>query len=115
MELFKKLLGQSADTSLSATEAAARLNEFVVLDVRQAAEFQAGHIASAKLMPLKQLNQGLNGLPKDKPILCVCHSGARSGMATRQLRAAGYEAINLRGGMMAWQRAGLPFKKGDGR
>ena len=112
MELFKKLLGQNSNNSLSAQEAEPRLKEFVVLDVRQPSEFQVGHIASAKLIPLDKLKQHLNELPKDKSILCVCQSGSRSGVAARQLRAAGYTTINLRGGMGAWQRAGLPVKKG---
>ncbi|MBI5928011.1 MAG: rhodanese-like domain-containing protein [Chloroflexi bacterium] len=112
MELFKKLTGQGSNNSLSVQEAEPRLKEFVVLDVRQPSEFQVGHIASAKLIPLDKLNQRLAELPKDKAVLCVCRSGARSGAAARQLRAAGYEAINLKGGMGAWQRAGLPVKQG---
>lgn len=113
MELFKKLFGQnSSSASLSAQEAEPRLKEFLVLDVRQPEEFQVSHIASAKLIPLNKLNQHLVELPKDKTILCVCRSGARSGVAVRQLQSAGYDAINLRGGMAAWQRAGLAVKKG---
>jgi rhodanese-related sulfurtransferase len=112
MEMFKKLFGQNSTSSLSAQEAEPRLKEFVVLDVRQPSEFQVGHIASAKLIPLNKLKQQINELPKGKTILCVCQSGSRSGVAVRQLRAAGYNAINLRGGMGAWQRAGLAVKKG---
>lgn len=113
MQLFKKLAGQNSSTSLSAQEAEPRLKEFLVLDVRQPSEFQLGHITTAKHIPLDKLKQRLNELPKDKTILCVCHSGSRSGVAVRQLRAAGYQAINLRGGMMAWQRNGLSIKKGS--
>jgi len=51
-------------------------------------------------------------LPKDREIICVCHSGNRSQAATRQLSTAGYQVTNLNGGMIAWVRAGLPIKMG---
>jgi rhodanese-related sulfurtransferase len=54
----------------------------------------------------------VNELPKDRPILCICRSGSRSSMATRQLAGAGFEAINLSGGMIGWQGAGFPIKRG---
>jgi rhodanese-related sulfurtransferase len=51
-------------------------------------------------------------LPREREIVCVCRSGNRSSSAARQLSAAGFKAANLRGGMIAWRRAGLPVKKG---
>ena len=85
-----------------------------VLDVREAAEFNAGHIQGATLIPLGELKARLNKLPQDREIICVCASGSRSSAATRQLIGAGYNAVNLSGGMGAWQRAGLPVKRGKG-
>lgn len=84
----------------------------LVLDVRQAEEFKTGHIQGATLIPLNELSARLNQLPRDREIICVCASGSRSGTATRQLMGAGYNAVNLRGGMNDWQRAGLPVKRG---
>lgn len=83
-----------------------------VLDVRQPHEYNQAHINGAKLIPLGELSSRLNELPKDKEIVCVCQSGNRSGSATKILRNAGYNAINLKGGMFSWRSARLPVKKG---
>lgn len=85
----------------------------LVVDVREPEEYQQGHIARAKLIPLGELGQRLKDLPKDQDFFCVCASGSRSTAATRQLVKAGYKAINMSGGMSAWMRAGLPVKKGS--
>lgn len=119
MNLFKSLFGNDDIETLTAQEAGARLNNnnhdempLVILDVRQPEEYRAGHIKGAKLIPLNELGARLNELPDDQDILCVCRTGARSGMAASQLASAGYRAINLSGGMVGWQRAGLAVKKG---
>lgn len=83
-----------------------------LLDVREKSEFASGHIQGAKLIPLGELGARQNELPQGRTILCVCRSGSRSGMAARQLASAGYTVRNLSGGMMSWQMAGLPVKKG---
>ena len=85
----------------------------LVIDVRQPEEYQAGHIAGAKLIPLGILKQQLKELPKDKEIVCVCASGSRSRSAAKQLIKAGYTVLDVSGGMLNWQRAGLPVKKGN--
>lgn len=107
MNVIKRLLGGSGISPKDVD-----LKNFYVLDVRQPEEFQAGHIEGAKLIPLNQLPKKLDSLPRDTEILCVCRSGSRSGAAVRQLTSAGFTAVNLSGGVMAWQRAGLPLKKG---
>ncbi len=89
-----------------------QLNRPFILDVRQPEEYREGHIDGSRLIPLGDLPARIKDLPRDRPIVCVCHSGNRSGRAARQLAAAGYAVINLRGGMSAWNRAGLPVKKG---
>lgn len=85
----------------------------LVLDVRQREEFRSGHIAGAKLIPLNELGRRMKELPQEREIVCVCASGNRSSSATRMLTGAGYNAINMKGGMSAWRRADLPAKKGD--
>lgn len=84
----------------------------LLLDVRQPEEFREGHIPGSKLIPLSELNYRLKELPKDREIVCICRSGNRSGTAARKLVSAGFKSYNMRGGMNAWQRAGLPLKKG---
>ena len=98
--------------SISVDEAQSQLGQFYILDVRQPVEFESGHIKGAKLVPLNRLAEEVKTLPEGKDILCVCRSGARSGSAARRLNKAGLQAVNLRGGMLAWARAGLPIKKG---
>ena len=88
-------------------------NRPLVIDVREPDEYSAGHIAGAKLIPLGELGKRLNSLPKDKEIVCVCASGSRSRSATKMLIGAGYNAINMNGGMFAWKRSNFPVKKGN--
>jgi rhodanese-related sulfurtransferase len=77
-----------------------------ILDVRELDEWTAGHAAGATFIPLGELVQRIDELPRDKPIIAVCRSGARSGRATEYLVNAGYDAVNMAGGMKAWERAG---------
>lgn len=102
-------------TGLNADEAKARLDNGsapFILDVRETHEFTAGHIPNSRLIPLQELRNRMEELPTDREILCVCRSGARSSMAVRALNSAGYNAVNLDSGMIGWQRAGYPVKKG---
>jgi rhodanese-related sulfurtransferase len=114
MNLFSRFFGSSIE-NLGAIQVHGRLAQQpkpLLLDVRQPEEYRSGHIHGAKLIPLNQLMQHQKELPRERPIICVCHSGNRSRTATRQLVAAGFSAANLKGGMNAWKRAGLPIKKG---
>lgn len=114
MSLFKTLFGISTNT-INAAEARTRLDGSqppFLLDVRQPQEFKAGHIPGAKLIPLHELASRMNELPKNREILCICQSGSRSGTAARRLQNAGFNTLNLRGGMIAWQQAGYAIKKG---
>lgn len=114
MNFLSKLFGP-ATPELDAAEVNARLDGTtgpLVLDVREPHEFTGGHIPGARLMPLGTLPQRMKELPRDREIICVCHSGNRSGSAARHLSSAGFKAINLRGGMIAWSRAGLRVRKG---
>jgi rhodanese-related sulfurtransferase len=117
MNLITRLFGAPVPT-FSAAELQARLTQAkkpYLLDVRQPEEYAQGHIAGAKLIPLGELAQRLNELPKGGEIACLCASGQRSAAAARKLMAAGYTAGSLQGGMAAWQRANLPIKKGMAR
>jgi rhodanese-related sulfurtransferase len=114
MNILKAIFASSG-SSLNAADAQARIDSkqpLLIVDVRQPGEYRTGHIAGAKLIPLNELQRHLNKLPKNKEILCVCRTGSRSGMAVGQLNRAGFNAVNLRGGMIGWQRAGYPVKKG---
>ncbi|MEF3275964.1 MAG: rhodanese-like domain-containing protein [Chloroflexus sp.] len=87
--------------------------QFFLLDVRTPQEFtKDGRIAQAKLIPLHELEQRLQELPADKPIVCICRSGNRSAVACDLLRSRGYTAVNVDGGMRAWRAAGYPIVVG---
>ena len=86
-----------------------------VLDVREPAEFTGslGHIAGAKLVPLGSLMQRFSEIEKDKPVVVVCRSGARSAQATVMLKNAGFARVaNLAGGMLRWRAQHLPVEGG---
>ncbi len=77
-----------------------------LVDVREAWEFNAGHIDGAKHIPLSQFVQRYRELPQDEPTVLVCASGARSGEAVQFLYRVGYRlTYNLVGGMGAWKAA----------
>jgi rhodanese-related sulfurtransferase len=86
-----------------------------VVDVRQPSEWRHGHIRGSENEPLMKLRRRLDTLPRDKTIVTVCASGHRSAAAARTLRRAGYTVENLKGGMHAWAKAGLPIDRGTGR
>jgi glyoxylase-like metal-dependent hydrolase (beta-lactamase superfamily II)/rhodanese-related sulfurtransferase len=82
------------------------MREVQVLDVREPEEFNGplGHVPGARLLPLGRLGAECAALPKEKPIVAVCRSGARSAQATLMLAKAGFERVaNLSGGMLRWR------------
>lgn len=83
-----------------------------LLDVREKQEIREGYISGAKLIPLRQLRNRMEELPKNREIVCVCRSGNRSRSAAKQLIKAGYTVSNMKGGMLAWKWSNLPVKKG---
>jgi sulfur dioxygenase len=89
--------------------------EVQILDVRNEDEFDGplGHIHGAKLVPLALLDEKLDSIAKDKPVVTVCRSGARSAHATVILRKAGFERVaNLSGGMLRWRSQRFPVEGG---
>lgn len=67
----------------------------VIVDVRTAGEYNSGHIPGSVNIELDKLNQSVSSLQKkNKPVIAVCRSGNRSGMAIGLLKAAGIEAYN---------------------
>ena len=101
---------------ISAQEAVQLLNhdDALLLDVREDSEFKDGHIIDAMHIPLGKLDSRIDELEKfrEKSIIVSCRSGHRSSAACARLRKGGYETVyNLKGGVMAWQSAGLPLQK----
>ncbi|HEY1329878.1 MAG TPA: rhodanese-like domain-containing protein [Actinomycetota bacterium] len=93
-----------------------RFDDYQVVDVREPWEWEAGRIEGAVHIPLNSLMSGADqdALDASRPVVLVCKTGNRSELATMMLRARGYDAENLEGGMEAWEAAGLPFSTPEG-
>lgn len=116
--LIWPMLSRMSDTSSSLDPADAVLlinrENALVVDVRDDAEFAAGHITDARHIPLNQVEGRVDELRKfkDKPILINCQVGMRSAKACNILRKHGFTKVyNLKGGLNAWQQAKLPVVK----
>ena len=98
-------------SSLTPGAAAAALSrgDLQLVDVREAAELTEARVEGANHIPLGQLPQRLAELDRKRPVAFLCGSGARSAIATRAAAKAGFDAANVKGGMIAWSRAGLPL------
>ena len=89
-------------------------NDAVVIDVRDAGEYAAGHLLNAQHIPLAELDKRLGALAKrkDKPVILNCQTGSRSASACDILRKAGFTQVhNLEGGIAAWEQAGMPVSR----
>lgn len=91
----------------------ARRDEVQLLDVREVPEWVAGHIEDALHVPMHQLHAAQDQLADDRTIVCVCRSGHRSAAVAEALRRAGYDAVNMLGGMQGWAADDLPFVAED--
>jgi len=100
---------------MQATEVHARRGEVEILDVREPDEWQGGRIDGARHLPMGEISVHLEELPRDRLIVTVCRSGNRSGKAAEMLRAKGFAAEGLDGGLTKWVKAGLPILTDDGR
>lgn len=89
-----------------------RLDHLQLVDVRSSDEWQVGHIDGAANIPEDDLAERLGELDPERPVVTVCRAGTRSGEAAEWLRAAGFDAQSLDGGMLAWKWAGLPITGG---
>jgi rhodanese-related sulfurtransferase len=83
-----------------------------LLDVREPWEYREGHVPGAQLIPLAELEQRVNEVPRDRPILAICHSGQRSLAAAGFLLQLGYPDVsNVDGGTAAWIERSYPVDK----
>jgi len=105
----------SGVTQVNTLEATRLINQdALVLDVREDKEFTAGHIPKARHIPVGALATRISELEKfkTKPIVVNCRSGQRSARACGILKKHGFEnAVNLAGGIVAWEAANLPMEK----
>jgi len=106
----------TAGASISTLQATLLINQqnALVLDVREAAEYEKGHMLNARNIAFGELEARAGELSKHKakPVIVVCENGNRSGRAATALRKQGFEQVfTLSGGIGAWRQAGLPLEK----
>ncbi|MDF1484804.1 rhodanese-like domain-containing protein [Ramlibacter sp. H39-3-26] len=117
MLLVPVLRGAAVSGALSAAQAVQLINreKAVVIDVREADEYAAGHVGGAKNVPLDQLESQLPAAVKNKalPVILVCATGRRAARALGVARKLGYEKAQvLGGGLKSWkEEANLPVEK----
>lgn len=105
-----------AFAAIGANDAIRAMNQgALVVDVRDAARFKAGHIGEARNIPLSELAASAESLKKyrDKPVITCCDNGLIGGAAARELNKLGFSKVaNLRGGVNAWRQDNLPLVVG---
>jgi rhodanese-related sulfurtransferase len=94
--------------SIPATEAIPLVGNGTLwlLDVREAFEWDSGHVPDATHIPLGELGMRQGELPEDATIAVICHSGYRSRMVADALADADYDVVDIAGGIVAWQASG---------
>jgi rhodanese-related sulfurtransferase len=115
MLVWPLVRGGGGAGAVGASEAVRMMNreKALLIDVSEPREFDAGHAAQARNVPVGQLETSKE-LPSNKalPLVVLCPTGARAGRAAATLRKLGYANVRaLAGGMAAWREAGLPTEK----
>jgi hydroxyacylglutathione hydrolase/adenylyltransferase/sulfurtransferase len=85
-----------------------------LIDVREPYERQAGYIAGSRHIELMKLSSQAATLQRERPVVFYCRVGARSEMAAQALRAAGFEAFSMRGGLLRWAHEQRAIEPEDG-
>lgn len=93
-----------APLEIDVTAAAVQLQAgAVLLDVREPDEYAHCHVTGSRHIPMRQIPESIGDLPRDQPLLVLCHHGGRSLRVTQFLRANGFtNATNVAGGIDAW-------------
>jgi rhodanese-related sulfurtransferase len=86
----------------------------LLLDVREADEWDAGHAPEALWMPIGEVQARVGELSPERRIVAICRTGSRSRVVAEALVGAGYDAVNLEGGMRSWVSEDLPCVASDG-
>ena len=86
-----------------------------LVDVRETYEHEAGHIPDTRHIALTSLSSQAQTLEQERPVVFYCRVGSRSLMAAQALRAAGYEAYSMAGGLVRWAQEGRELAPDGGR
>jgi rhodanese-related sulfurtransferase len=110
-------IGESSEIEVDPQWVAERLAEdpdAQVVDVREAYEREAGHIAGSRHIELTRLSAEAETLDRERPVIFYCRLGSRSDMAAQALRTAGFTAHSMRGGLERWAGEGRALSPANG-
>jgi rhodanese-related sulfurtransferase len=88
--------------------------EAQLVDVREPAEHEAGHIAAARHVPLSTVEAQVDSFDRAKTVVFYCRGGERSAMAADAFAASGWDAYSMEGGLLAWAERGLALEPQEG-
>jgi hydroxyacylglutathione hydrolase len=110
-------MAEATETTELAPERAQELTRegAPLIDVRAEAEHEAGHIPGDRLITFDRLKDEAGSFPQDAAVVLYCRSGERSGAAVQALRASGYDAYSIEGGILGWTEHGLPIEPENGQ
>ena len=116
MLIWPALRRTAGGPSISTLQATLLINQqnALVLDVREAADYEKSHVLNARHIAIGELEARWGDIVKykEKPVIGVCDTGNRSDKAVATLRKQGFtQVFSLNGGIGAWQQAGLPVEK----
>ena len=85
-----------------------------LIDVREVAEREAGHIAGSRHVELAKVASQAETVERERPVVFYCRVGSRSDVAAQAFRGAGFEAYSMRGGLARWAQEDRPLTPADG-
>jgi len=101
-------------TAQAVSERMADQPDMVIVDIRAPSEYQAGHITGSRNLPLNHLEERLEEIPRDRPVVVHCAGGYRSSIGASLLQKNGYEnVLDMVGGFGAWKASKLPVSTDD--
>jgi rhodanese-related sulfurtransferase len=86
-----------------------------LIDVREIAEREAGHIAGSRHVELAKVASQAETVERERPVVFYCRVGSRSKMAAQAFRTAGFDAYSMSGGLKRWAEEGRPLSPEGGR
>ena len=90
------------------------MDDAQLIDVREAYEYEAGHIPGSRNIEVNELTAAAESLDQSKPVVFYCRSGDRSSMPAEAYKASGWDAYSIEGGLNAWVEAGQPIEPEGG-
>jgi rhodanese-related sulfurtransferase len=110
-------IGQRAEMEVEPSLVAGWLGqdaELQLIDVRETAEYEAGHIDRARHLELTELTARAGTVERERPVVFYCRVGVRSEMAAQAFRASGFDAYTMTGGLVRWAEEGRALSPADG-